>query len=473
MKRCRFLLSVITFAALLGATYYFCVSTFQNTFSGTLVVAVGRQERVAAASQAYVAAKAPGLSRAPTSAIPFEDPESGRKYFAQQEWLEFVQLPFAVRADKIYIPPVLSRLTVSEGQDEKSIEIKTGDTVTIGATQYKTASIGKWSGLMRDPQGAPMAAVTLTGDADNAAAMTMLLSSDIWQMTPGGSAFCFRWHAADEQAAQAAAGPAPGIESARWGVVDGGAVNWFQSFTPGTGAFLKNGDEVTLVAFDEEKPAVAVEIKTGDEKRVTWVAANGAVEGVPIKFEYPAAAAHVFVIDAWEDGKAVVTEYQKSRQVAQKPLSQRQWFYPASAGFNVRLDDVLSTAVAVTESKSTLWCAVLRDEAGEEIVLREGEARPMGDSRVQYVRSMEYAAVAYTFTIDGKRQVTLKRGQSMRVGDWRLRPWYYEDMPPLLNVDYMPGRKQASILGLIGLTAVLLRIATGRLSKARPHVAGI
>jgi hypothetical protein len=351
--------------------------------------------------------------------------------------------------------------------------MRPGDEVSIDGKPFKIAGMDKWSGLMRNPQGVPMAAVVLTGDAA-AAPTAILLASDIWRLTPGGAAVCFKWHPSEAEARQAAAAPPPGLESARWGVIDRGAVNWFGSFTPGAGAVLSSGEEVALVSFDEKKTAVAVEIKQGTEKRAVWVRANEVVDGIPVRFEYPGLAKYVFILHAWEDGKAIVAEYGNGQPVAQKELLQRHWLYRESSEVNLRLDDVFSAAVAVTESESTLWAAVLKAESGDEIVLREGEARRFGDSLVEYGRLTQRPAPTCTLTIGGDRQVVLKPMESVRVGDWSLRlsvPWDDFETAALLDADYMPGRRWALLLGAIGVTVLLSRFAARASRRIEPPIA--
>ena len=466
MKLRRILLTVVTFVALAGAVVLFTMSSTVFKFSGRMPIGLGRQESVAVGVITIPPRwKAPNLMQVYRNEIPFEDPETGFKHCSESEQYTVARLPFSVRVDKIDAPPTQHLLKFSGPDPAKYLEIKDGDNVSIDGATFKITGLGEWSGLMRDPQGVPMAAVTLAGDGGaESAPVVVLLASDIWQVTPGGTALCFKWHPGEAEARQAANGPPTGLESARWGVIDRGAVNWFATFTPGTGAFLSGGEEVTLVAFDENKPAVEVEIKQGVEKRVVCVAANQIADDVPIRFEYPALAKNAFIIHAWEDGKAIAAEFKNGQPAHQKELPQRQWFYPAPAQLNLRLDDVFSNAVAVTKSESKLWAAVLKSDAGEEIVLRQGEARPIGDSRIEYCRQyglMKDPQITYTLTIGGDRHVMLKTHESVRKGDWRLRPTYSDDLETVavLDADYTPGRRWAMWLAGIGLAALVLRIA--------------
>jgi len=466
----RLLLAVVMYVALVAALICAAYSTMAK-FHGRLAIGLGQEENIAVAS-AMIPLR-PGtpnvLPNVRGRQIPFEDPETAWKVFSKSAEYHAVRLPFSVTLDKIDVisaPPPKHLLNLSGPEPGGLLEIQERGEARIGGATYRIASIDQWSGLMRDPQGMPMAAVTLTGDSANEAARTILfLASGIWQATPAGAAVYFAWHAGDAEAARAAAAAElPGLESARWGVVDGGAINWFHAFTPGTGARLSSGEEVTLIAFDEKRPAVAVEIDRAGTKEVVWVAANETVEGVPVQFEYPALAPQVFMVHAWEDGRALVAAYENRQPAGQKELQRGQCFHPDPAPLNLCLDDVLSSAVPVGELESKLWAAVLKSESGEEITLRQGEAKRLGDWLVEYKRLFPPRDVNYILTIAGTttRQVTIKPGHSVRVGHWRLRQDQNECDPQtvaMLAADYMPGRTPAILLAALGLAALLLRLA--------------
>ena len=466
----RPLLAVAMYVALAAAAICAAYCSIAQ-FRGTLAVGLGRQEKIAVASAMIpLRPETPNvLPNVPARHIPFEDPETAWKAFLRSADYHAARLPFSVKLDKIDVisaPPPTHLLSLSGAEPAASVEIQDGGEAPIGGVPYKVASIGLWSGLMRDPQGVPMAAVTLTGDGGNAPARTTLfLASDVWQTTPGGAAVYFAWHPGDVESARAAAAAGlPGLESERWGVVDGGAINWFHAFTPGTGARLSTGEEVTLVAFDEKRPAVAVEIDRAGTKDVVWVAANETIERVPVRFDYPALAPHVFMLHAWEDGRALVAAYENRQPAGQLELQRAQWFHPDPAPLNLRLDDVMSNAVPVDESESKLWAAVLKSDAGEEITLRQGEAKRLGDSLVEYKRLFPPRDVNYILTVAGTttRQVTLKPGQSLRAGHWRLRQAQNQCDPhtvAVLEADYMPGNTPAILLAILGLAALLLRLA--------------
>ncbi|MCX5769717.1 MAG: hypothetical protein NTZ09_05530 [Candidatus Hydrogenedentes bacterium] len=474
----RLLLAVVMYVALAAAAICAIYSELAD-FRGRVAVRLGREENIAVAP-AIVQPRFETPNTAwnvPPRLIPFNDPDTAWKALPKSENYRVARLPFSVRVDKINVisaPPPRHFLASNGTEPTGLIEIQQGGDVHIGNAQFKVARIGPWSGLMRDPQGVPMAAVTLTSGGPNAPAQTTLfLASGIWQTTPGGAAVYFAWHPGDAEAARsAAAAPPPGLESARWGVIDRGAINWFRSFAPGTGARLSSGEDVTLVAFDEKIPAVAVEIQRGATKRVVSVAANEITDGVPVRFEYPTLAPLVFMVHAWEDGRALVAAYENRQPAGQEELQQGRSFHPAAAPLNLRIDDVLSSAVPVPESESNLWAAVLKSESGEEITLRQGEAKRFDDLLVEYVRLFPPRVVNYILTIDGARQATLKPGQSVRIGDWRLRQAENECDPntvAVLAAQFTPGRTLATIFAALALTALLLRLADYalRISKRR------
>lgn len=456
-------------AALLSLAYHSMAA-----FSGTIAVTTGNEESVviAPASTAGSFETRDISPNLPAKNIPFQDKKAADQVFANQDEYRALRLPFPVKLEKIEAvsaPPAENFIKIS-GPPEETLKIKQGTKAQIGGAPFIVKSIAKWSGLLRDPQGIPMAAVTISEEGDFALPTShfarFFLASGVWQKTPGGAAVHFVWHEGDARAARAAAaaGP-PGIESARWGVIDRGAVNWFTSFTPGAGAFLSDGAEVTLVAFDEKRPALAVEIKRGGKKDTFWVAANETVEGAPVLFDYPALAPRVYTIHAWQDGRALVTAFERGGEAAQKELRPRETL----AG--LRLDNVLSSAVPVAQHESTLWAAVVQSESGREAVLRQGEAKRLEDCRVEYVRRVPPRVVNYILTIPGtnKRNVSLKPGQSLRVGHWRLSH-ASQNAPAnvaLLTATYAPAKTFPIIFAAIAIAALALRL-TLAFRKPRP-----
>lgn len=425
-------------------------------FSGALAVSSGRKESVAVIpATVVVSSKTINLFRnVPAKNIAFQDKEAAFQIFSKRADYHAVRLPFSVKLEKIEVvsaPSPEHFLKLSGPCPEQTIGIKDGSEILVAGVPFTVKSIAKWSGLLRDPQGIAMAAVTLS---ENAKPARMFLASGVWQNSPAGAAVQFVWHADGAEAARAAANAGlPGIESARWGVIDRGAVNWFNSFTPGAGAFLSSGEEITLVAFDESRPAVAVEIKRDGDTDIFWIEANDSIEGVPVLFEYPAQAPRVYTIHAWQDGSAIVTAYERGGEVARKEMRPRETLS------GLRLDDVLASAVPVTEDESTLWAAVVQSQSGEETVLRQGEAKRLEGCLVEYVRRIPPRIVNYTLTVPGKQNVVLKPGQSLRIGPWRLSQAQHDADPgkvAVLNVTYAPLKNLIITFTAIALAALIL-----------------
>lgn len=451
-------------------------------FFGELAVGAGREEDIVAApAEVVLRFAAPGVVQGVSGrAIPFNDAESGRKIFPPGGDYHVARLPFLIKVSEIEIlttAPASDFLEIAGPESKKRLAIRLGAQVSIGGTWYATASVSKWSGLLRDPQGVPMASLTVETGAAGAHA-TAFIASGTWQVVEPGVALHFQW-VENEAAAKT---QLPGIESARWGVVDGTAMNWFQSFAPGTGAQLSTGENVTLVGFEEQrampdgpKPAIAVEMGRGGEKSVFWVGANETGAGGLIRFEHPALLPRVFTVCAWDDGRALVAAFENGQPAGAKQLRAGQAFRESAADVNVWLQQVLSMATPVTETESTLWAAVLKTREGEAVTLRQGEAVRLGDSLVEYVREAPAPTLRYRMRINGK-DVTLDPGESLRVGNWRLgqarlRQAGGSKEPTAIAVlaaEYTPVRNAAYVLLAVGIGALLAGIAKHAVRK-RPR----
>jgi len=467
----RILFAAAMIALLLGAV----CSAYARlaAFHGQMAVATGGREDIVVAPAGIVTPlTAPGvIKNVPARQIPFSDPKTALAVFSKAADYHAAPTPFQIKLDKIDILNSTSPkhfLNISGPGPRQRIIIEPGREISIGGAPFKIVNIQKWSGLLRDPQGTPMAAVTLARNNPEPAA-TLFLASGVWQATPQDAAVYFTWHNDPQAAPNAAKAGLPGIESARWGVVDRGAVNWFQSFTPGTGATLSTGEEITLLSFDEKRPAIAIEMIRNGTKSTAWIPANQPVDGVPVRFEYPALAPWVFMIHASEDGRALVSAFNNGRPAALNELRAGQWVFTEPAPVNLRLDDVLANAVPVTVNDSTLWAAVLKAPTGEETTLRQGEVKPLGDGMVEFVRDAPPPRLAYQLTIGDNHRATLKPQQSIRIGDWRIQQSTCPRDPyniAVLDLEYTPARKASFILLAAALTTLLASLALRLLVKA-------
>jgi hypothetical protein len=288
----------------------------------------------------------------------------------------------------------------------------------------------------------------------------------------------FAWFATQTEAWKDSSAGLSTVQAARWGIVDGNAVNWFQSFTPGAGAQRADGATVTLLRRDAKHPfhsgpwpSIEVQIAKGGQDQALWVPVNDLDPEALVRFEDFAALETVLRLNAFQDGGAVVSLHYRGKSCGVKVLTAGQTWNPEGAPYEIRLDRVLEKAVVVMPKDSTLYQAILRDAAGE-LQLRQGEAVRSNDLLLQFIRIEPEWRLRYDLTVveDGsanEQSFSLSPGETVRQGDWR-----FSQAPPgsdplhtaVLRADLPGGRSWIRVL-----VAVALALLVGSALYTRPQ----
>ena len=477
-----------------------------QSFSGELCVATGHEERIVVrkASEKWERTRN-RLSRffgdaiqvrksALPAQIPFDDREAGARLLDPALTYDAARLPFPLRLKRIEIVRRLApqnSLKVTGPGQERMIDIVAGGVVEIEGENFQVTRIDKWSGLLRDPEGMPMAAISLRSGQGPWGAPAFFRSGQ-WRSIGPNLAVCFTWFDTEAAAREAIARYLPGIETARWGVADGTAMNWFESFAPGTGAQLSDGTSVTLVRLEENHatdagpvPAIEVEVAQDGQSRTQWVAANDPRADAPIRFDYAARNETVVLIDAYQEDAALVAIYHHKQCLGNAALSSGQECVPENSPVGARLDQVLAHAVPVKADNSPLYEAVLQS-GPREVRARQGEAVRLGDSLIEFVRTDTPPVVRYELIASVDPAVGPKSVRTQNVGpksvrtrnegpgkerafsigpddSVRLGGWYFSQGTPgpepartaVLRADFSPGRTWIRIVFALGLAVLV------------------
>ena len=248
LLRLALLLLVLGVAMLCGEAL---LAALNPPFHGALHVAVGGHESVVVRPSDGNS----GVSIAAES-IPFDDPAIGAKAVDASLRYDVRRLPFAIEFSRlrVVVPSSTENFlnVLLPGQPTPTrTPVSVGDSVTLPVGQVTISSIRPWVGLMRHPAGAPMANVAVCG-ADGRWIENLLLGNGSWIRLGSNLALHMVWSPSDEaaRAAIATSETASQTESARWGAVDGGGVNWLDSMAPGSGLALSDGTTVTLMQLD-------------------------------------------------------------------------------------------------------------------------------------------------------------------------------------------------------------------------------
>lgn len=259
--------------------------------------------------------------------------------------------------------------------------LETGEQLSLNEIEFDVIAIRPWSGLVRTGGGLPMASVSVrVGDA--AWAENLFLADGVWVAVGDRVSLVLRWHDSTDEARAAAAEAFDPVAGARWGVDDGGAMQWLTSFEPGTGIELRDGSVVTLLSLgrQDEMPALEVSVRRGDaESKQIVTPESGA--GEFIQFEVPGLREYVVRLHAWRDGAAFVRVHDAGKEPQATELRAGE---ALNAGpLRLRLEQVMRNATPVTPGESTVQEVVL-ESPNTRIRVREGEAVRHGDALLRF-----------------------------------------------------------------------------------------
>lgn len=457
------ILSLSAGIALLAAAAAVYVYGRERAFSGEIRIPAGAAESVAVRE---APADVPqGAATFSADAIPFDQAGTRDLLGAGNKRYEYVRLPHSLHMEEASViseQPVINELEVSGVKSERFHVQEKGD-VTIGGAAYTVSAIRKWAGLMREHTGLPAAAIALSQDGKDWAE-NIVIGPGKWQALDDTVTVRFEW-AESPEAAAAVLENAPGLEEARWGIVDGNAVNWFHSFEPGMGLDLRAGGSVMLVEVEPSRPALLVEIRNKKETRTAVITPNSDAEPL-IKFEHPAAKKHAIRLAAWRDNAAQAVLFVDGKAAGRAELEAGAVWKPEGAPWALRLDQAYEYAAPVKADDSPLYEVVLRraDNATPQYLrVRQGEQVTLGDTRIGYTRTAPPPVVNYTISAraaDGRklRRLTVGPGDEAACGDWVLEQVPSSPEPlaaALLRVRYHPKRGMHTYFIAAGLVLII------------------
>jgi hypothetical protein len=443
-----------------------------SPFSGELCVALGRSERIVVrrtpARRSPLEFDTGLIQRAvPADAIPFDDRETAAGLLNTSETYDYGQLLFSIRLEQVFVlsesePWNLVKVTTPDA--ERSMDLVVNGQVNIDGQTHQVVAVRKWSGLLPLESGRPMAAISLR-EGNGAWTENLFLESGKWRRIEPHIGIRFSWFSSEAAAQEALRQGLPGIESARWGVVDGRAVNWFESFLPGAGAQLANGTAVALLRLDESdgEPAIEIQFVEGGQVRTERVKANERDSHVPIRFEYYSKLETAILLNGFADGEAAAAAYHKQQSCGTKRVEAGQPWRPSGSPYELRLDQAMEHAVSVSLKDSTLYEALLRGPS-RELRLRQGEAVRCGDVLLQFIRKAEAPRVRYDLaaveTASNKEHaLSLGPDASVRFGDWRFSqasPTADPYRTAVIRAEYSPTRPWVRILMATALACLAL-----------------
>lgn len=425
-------------------------------FRGELCVAHENAERTAVHPAGRASNLQAGQTRVYTdvsaSAIQFTNPEAVVPRLEEGGHYNVARLPFLVALEDYAIleqPSPQRFLETRSPQGANQMRISEGERVELNGTSGEVKAIQRWSGLIRDPRGQTMAAISLREEGASWSDR-IFLTEGAWSTMEPDTGLYLEWKADEEAAAEQARSPLPDLDEARWGAVEGGVMHWFGSFLPGSGVTLSDGSIVTLLAYEErrgerEAPAVLVEVEKGDERTREWYYANDYSPGDAVRFEYPGKLPRAIALYPWRQGAAHTAAYREGEVVDSERLEEGGTWRVDEFDLEVRLDQVYEEAVPVHQRESRFNEAIIELD-DETLHLREGEAVRMEELLLEFSTQTPPPVMRYDLRIvnpeeDVNRNAELRAGEEVRVGSWVIRQGAVDPLAldkALLEVEYAP-----------------------------------
>lgn len=414
----RLYLSCLYLGALFLAagTLYYAV----QAFFGVVVLQRGGAEQLAFRPAAGGLTLGLAQRNVPPDLLMFDNPRVARVLRQDQQYDGLV-LPFSLRLETAEIieekaPNHLIRIETPDGA--RTAPIAPGARIDLDGASLEIAHIGPWQGLIRRPGGAPHVAIRIGAETPGGGDV-LLLEAGAWRAVRDDLAVHFAWG----EAAGALPDALDEIDAARWGVRDGRAVQWLESFTPGTGLRLRDGRTVTLRADRRDAGHILLNVTDG-AGNVEEVAVRANVRGDAneMLLDDPAAAGRVLLIHAAREdrvhGRLIVGD---QPAIDRELATGETWELPPD-GLPVQVAQAMPAAVAVAGDAVSAAYARFGER---DIALHEGLLETIGGLRVQYLREQPPPDARYRVAAilpDGSEyaSVTLEPGVRARVDGWVL-----------------------------------------------------
>lgn len=414
----------LLFSALyLGAMFLVAGTLFYRLqgFEGALFLQQGAAEHLAFRAASGGLGVGVAQRNVPPDLLLFDNPRAVRA-LRQDQHYDAMLLPVALRLDAVEIiaeHPARHALSMEGPAGADRVPIDTGTTVELGEKSLEVTRIGTWEGLVRTGTGRPMAAVAL-GATDPAEGPVLFLESGSWRQAHPDLALRFLWHASEADLHAALDRPLDPGAGARWGIRDGNAIQWFESFTPGTGARLRDGTRVALAEDHRAEGAVTLRVNDDSGERLARVAANQVAGDTRFLLELPAMSAKVLELHAWREDQVHVRMWHQNQPEPVRVRAPGDVWAVAPGDQMLDLRQVMADAVAVPGGKVF---AAYAQAGGRRYALREGLAETIGEFRVQYEREQPPPDARYAIAVldpagAAVDTIHLAAGDRARIGAW-------------------------------------------------------
>lgn len=345
------------------------------------------REAVAVATDAHVHA-------APPEMLPFVDPESALRLPSAGRY-DAVRLPFLVQVlpatpDGSLHIKVPGMLDIEEAGQRRTLGMEPGIEAEVGGRILTVGHTHPWAYLQDHAIGQPVALLNVRNAVAGVPAIedtppeTVAIPAEQWTLNES-TAFRLAFFEEEVAARDALPDRLAWVDGARWGIEDGGAMNWFEGLTVGTGIILENGTDFTLIDYGYvpgDSPALTVGVLSANGIEERSIAANSPEPGL-VRFEAPACAPLAVLVHVVREDHAVLGAYRFAERIDTAMAGVGEWWVPEGSAFAVRYEGASRHAVLVdtTQTQRDALEFTWGDEARRIVV---GEEQALGDAILRY-----------------------------------------------------------------------------------------
>ena len=361
--------------------------------------------------------------------IPFQYPMVARNWIDPKALYCVSVLPFEVRLKgmkRVAAGVPHSRIEAGRGPEQIIREVREGDVISLGSERLEVAAIRRWSGVLYEPEGQPVMAVSVEKEGVQDGPV-LLFGPGAWEQVWQGLVVRWAWLGTRGEVEASSSRERLSSAAPRWGVVDGERTSWFSSFLPGSGAILSDGREVTVQRFVESEGGAPARLVLSVEQdgMTEFVEVTAGQEGVgPFRLDAPGLPERCVVFYAWRDGAAMGAAYEKGERFSGKEMEAGEEWKVDGWPFTLRLDGVVESGIRVELADSPYDEVVLASDKGH-VVVREGETMEYDGWTVRFCHEHGQLIVKYelaTVEEGNETPFSLGTGGRFQAGGWVFSP---------------------------------------------------
>ena len=401
------------------------------------------------------------------------DEQADRSLF---EWpLEELTLNFSLTATS---PASASTendlLLVGDGSHEsKSYHVSSTEPLALGDQSYSLLEVRPWVGVLPDPGGRPTMSLSIATEENSWVENQPLVEHG--HLIVGNTRIQLRPLKVGQSLEGVLRDELSDPTIGRWGIHEGEQVLWFDGFTPGEGAQLNDGTDITLIAFsrsyeteDGLVPAIRIREKKGDVEKDRIVTTQDDDVNVVVESKDPIHHLLDIGVSGMDTPHYILRTL--DGQLRTGSLERGKVWQSDILSLWLRFEEYEDKGVFIQQVDSPFVEAVLLSE-DRRVRVRQGEAIRVGEQLIRYKRVLPEGAVRFLVDIGDpvSKSIELSSGDStiFEISGHRCLLRYEDvDLSRGLTILILPTFLWLRFVLFLGLSVGLLMYVRSQTSKS-------